>query len=158
MYIPGGALDKSEEREIALSTSHSGCFDFPDEAVPVSFIYYVEPSGPFRKSVTIEIEHCCNLENDMPHNLTFGFAKSSTKVPPYKFQRLEGGKFPSDSSYGQVEISNFSCLCILCESGNVPREYLAHAFYKQFTKYTWKVVLVVSERLEECLQVCLYRR
>ncbi len=110
MYIPGGALDESEEREIALSTSHSGSFELPVGTFPVSFVYYVEPSGPFRKPVTLEIEHCCNHGLD---KLEFAFAESSSKNPPYKFVRLDGGKFPMHSSHGQLEVSHFSLYAIL---------------------------------------------
>ncbi len=110
MYIPGGALDESEEREIALSTSHSGSFELPVGTFPVSFVYYVEPSGPFRKPVSLEIEHCCNHGQD---KLEFAFAESSSKNPPYKFVRLDGGKFPMHSSCGQLEVSHFSLYAIL---------------------------------------------
>ncbi len=179
MYIPGGALDESEEHEIALSTSHSGGFELPAGTFPVSFVFYVEPSGPFRKPVSLEIEHCCSHGLD---KLTYAFAESSSKKPPYKFVRLDGGRFPMD---GQVEVSHFSLYGILSSIHVVPlgREYLpfqgdvrengarasrqpttqspleadscqyrAHLFHQQ-RKKTWHVVLVVTERLAECSQV-----
>ncbi len=224
MYIPGGALDESEEREIALSTSHSGCFELPAGTVPVSFVYYVAPSGPFRKPVTLEIEHCCSHGMD---KLKFAFAESSSKKPPYKFTCQDGGKFSGRSSYGQLQVSHFSMFTILStvesdcrdtpsptksdgreeranvshrpttpsptksdgrgERANVShspttpssaksdgreeradvshrpttpssvesdgREYRAYVFHQQRSKYACRVVLVVTERLAECLQV-----
>ncbi len=124
MYIPSGALDESEEREIAISTSHSGGFELPAGTFPVSLIYYVEPSGQFRKPVSLEIEHCCSHGLD---KLTYAFAESSSKKPPYKFVRLDGGRFPMHSSYGQVEVSHFSLYTILSSIVPLGREYLTQS-------------------------------
>ncbi len=181
MYIPGGALDESEEREIALSTSHSGCFEIPVGTFPVSFVYYVEPSGPFRKPVSLEIEHCCSHGLD---KLEFAFAESSSKNPPYKFVRLDTGNFPMHSSCGQLEVSHFSLYTVLrrvVAPGRGPTtqsplgaenraqaslqpttqssvkaevcQYRAHLLHQQRSKRIWCVALVVTERLAECSQV-----
>ncbi len=153
MCIPPGALTESDKCEVILATSIPGDFDLPAGTEPVSAVFRIKSSTDFQKPVTLELEHGCDLTTQRSSKLVF--AKSTSKAPPYRFEVVDGGDFPPQSSYGRLTVSRFSLYTILQRIGwGDSRQYRGHVFYQQESPRLWKVVLVVTRKLEQCLEVC----
>ncbi len=157
MHIPGGAVAESEKCEIVLATSHLGHFVFPDDTTLMSSVYHVEPSGPFLKSVMLEIEHCCRANL---HSLAF--ARCSSKESPYKFEPVRGGSFSPHTSYGQIKLSNFSLYCILWflrPRTSAPHcNYCFQVLYKTVPSDHWDILFIASLDLSDRKKVSLLLR
>ena len=57
--------------------------------------------------VRVRIQHCSIVEKE--DSLVFMVAHNG---PPYHFQSLQGGKFPTGESYGEIEMENFCLITI----------------------------------------------
>ena len=58
--------------------------------------------------VMVRIQHCAIVDKE--YSLVYMVAHDG---PPYRFQPLQGGKFPPGESYGEIEVKNFSFFTIL---------------------------------------------
>ena len=155
MHVPSGALAKSVQCDVTVATSMSGSFEQPQEATPVSAVYYVETSKEFSKPIMLELEHCCHLDEGNEGALTFAVANTYIRRPPYRFQWLHGGDFQPMSSYGCISVSRFSLFEILLKKVRGWRTilYYGYLFCKQRSRCKWTVVLVISKKLTPNLQV-----
>jgi len=154
LHIPEGALptECTGGCEVDVKTSLVGEFQFPDDSELVSCIYWLSCSQQFLKPVTLQIQHCASIE-DLSH-LRFVVAKSSQSELPYKFEVLEKGTFSQDSSYGSLEISQFSFFGIIIRK--IFRRHISYysaLYYIQQGVNSWHVDVVVSRNLEVHLQV-----
>lgn len=73
-----------------------------------SATYKILASAPLPAPVKVRIEHCGVVDKE--DSLTYMVARESR--PPYHFQALDGGHFPLDGSYGEIEMNNFCLLTI----------------------------------------------
>ena len=161
MHVPSGALAKSVQCDVTVATSMSGSFEQPQEATPVSAVYYIETSKEFSKPIMLELEHCCRLDKFSEGPLTFAVASTATRRPPYRFQSLQGGDFQPTSSYGCISVSRFSLFEIvryirnmLWGGWNTPdMEYYGYFCCKKCSRCKWAVVLVITKKLSAGLQV-----
>ena len=142
MHIPGGSLIEPEKCDIAVGTSLSGSFEFPQSTTPISAIYYIAPSIKLSKPVTLEFQHCCILHDDSNETDNFTFVSAETtnnRNPPYKFRMLEGEIFSSRNSYAQISVCSFSLFDILwvwdtSAKKSSPLSYFARVYCRQVVK------------------------
>ena len=90
----------------------NGNFQLPENSELVSGAYYIKsPPDCILPITTVKISHCVAKERIKD----LSFAVSSNKLPPYYFNLLKGGYFTS--SYGEIEVKNFSVLLLVYEHG-----------------------------------------
>ena len=68
-----------------------------------SATYKITANAPLPVAVKVRMQHCVVLESG--ESLTLMVAD---RGPPYYFKPLPGAIFPSESSYGEIEVQNFS--------------------------------------------------
>ena len=73
-----------------------------------SATYKITASAPLPIAVKVRMQHCVILESG--ESLTLMVAD---RGPPYYFKPLPGAIFPSESSYGEIEVQSFSFFEIL---------------------------------------------
>ena len=99
---------------IANVRLHPSTFKLPENTELVSGIYSITSSHPFRKPVTLELEHDLSAE-DEASELIFVTARSVSSTSPEeaKFEILPGGTFPSGCRYGSISLTHFSLFGIV---------------------------------------------
>ena len=80
-------------------------FQIPKGLELVSAIYSISTSHPLPVEAEVRIKHCVPGHKVASRRLCFVHARNG---PPYQFQRLDGGMFSQDSSYGLIKVSEFS--------------------------------------------------
>ena len=127
LSIPEGAL--LSEAVIDIKVGLAGQFEFPAGAQLVSPVYWLCCKQKFQHPVTLEIQHCAVIQNQSEcSSLRFVAARCSEKVLPYKFKVLEKGIFSQSSSYGSIEVKQFSLFAII-SSYLFPQKYCARLYY-----------------------------
>ena len=114
IHIPQGALpDTLEDCRLLLKVGLSGQFALPQNTSLVSAVYWLdcEPRCKFSRPLTVEIQHCA--KSTQTSKLNFVRAKCSQSNLPYTFDILEGGKFSSQSTYGCIQLYNFSLITLV---------------------------------------------
>ena len=111
LNVPNRTSTKS--CKISVKAMISGQFEIPEGTELVSVLYAVSCSETLNKPVTIEIEHCVNLENDEDcQYLSFGIARYYQSTPPYTFEMVDDGIFSPHSKFGKIKRSFFSVFAI----------------------------------------------
>ena len=129
LHIPENSLP-SDVKQVTLTimASIAGHYQFPENSSPKSGIYWFrfEPTlnCNLEKPVELEIQHCAKPEN--ASKLSFVRSSSKDKLP-YTFKRLEGGDFPSHSSYGNIKLDKFCGIAVV--GPPEANEYIASLFY-----------------------------
>ena len=109
--MPEGAT--SGPCDIAVKAIIAGQFEFPEDTELVSAVYAISVSRRLKKPVTLEIEHCVEIENEQHSEyLSFGIASCDQHPLSYTFTLLEDGEFLSKSRHGTVLRSSFSLVGI----------------------------------------------
>ena len=134
-----------------------GQFHIPDDLQLVSCIYWLCCSQKFAKPVKLEIEHCALLhDSSQSSSLRFIAAKCSQAELPYQFRVLEKGMFAPTSSYGSIEISQFSFFAIVIPE-MIRRmwsyRYYSRLYYTRINFNTWDVDFVITQHLQAALAV-----
>jgi hypothetical protein len=110
--ISKGTLPSNETAQISVAATVGGQFIFPENMQLVSAIYAVSESQSFLKPLKFEIQHCVKIVRPSQATfLKFAIAHDNA-APPYKFEIVEGGKFPVNSYYGSIHRTKF---CFICE-------------------------------------------
>ena len=115
LHIPEGAVpgDHTECR-IDIKAGLSGQFSFPDDSQLVSCVYWIACSRKFLKPVTLDIEHCATVQDfSQSSSLHFVAAKCSQTELPYQLKELKQATFSPQSSFGSVQVSQFSFFGII---------------------------------------------
>ena len=131
LNIPKGCLPAGMEQcTINIKASLAGQYEFPENYHPVSAVIWLrcEDVHKFTRPITVEIQHCAKPENVANFKLSFVQAVCSQKQLPYTFKQLAGGNFTSHSSYGVIELNNFSGVGVTQE-GSAERLYYSKLFY-----------------------------
>ena len=135
---------------INIKAGLAGQFEFPDESQLVSCIYWISCPQKFLEPVTLEIQHCGLIENSsQSSSLHFVVAKCSQPELPYKFKALDKGTFSPHSSYGSLQVSQFSFFGIF---GKSPR-YCSSVYYTSKGHNRWYMDFVITHNLEVHLEV-----
>ena len=82
---------------------------------------------PFIKPITVEIQHC-STKQDLS-KLKIVRAYCNQKSLPYKFKRLNEGKFDAHTSYGVIEVTHFSGFGVAEENPDSDRMYYNQLIY-----------------------------
>ena len=155
LHVPEGAVPGTEEGcTINIKAGLGGQFEFPGNSQLVSCIYWLSCPQKFLEPVTLEIQHCGLIANSsQSSSLHFVVAKSSQPELPYKFKALDKGAFSPHSSYGSLQVSQFSFFGIF---GRCQRYYSAvYYINKGFNR--WNVEFVMTHDLEVHLEVSYSR-
>ena len=109
LHFPATSCEKDVEISIAIVDIEEAILPLHYRFVPAaSATYRITASGPLPAPVKVRMQHCAVLEGE--DSLVHIVAH---RGPPYRFQILPGGKFLSGSSYGEIELMNFSFLRIV---------------------------------------------
>ena len=104
---------------------------FPADAQLVSPVFWLkcEPKMKFIAPLSLEIEHCAPPENTL--DLFMARALCSQKDLPYSFRVLDGGIFTERSTYGVIQLSQFSGIGVVLKYLKRPkvRRYWSKVFY-----------------------------
>ena len=158
LHIPEGAVpgDHTECR-VDIKTGLSGQFSFPDDSQLVSCVYWISCSQKFLKSVTLDIEHCAAVQDSsQSSSLRFVAAKCSQPELPYQFKELKQATFSLQSSFGSVQVSQFSFFGIIHKvfsQNEEPRWYSGNLYYMKKGLSDWQVDFVITWDLSAYRQV-----
>ena len=153
LHIPEGAMPEEHKGcRIDIKACSSGQFSFPNDSQLVSCVYWLSCSQKFLKSVTLEIEHCALVQNpSQSSSLRFVVANCSQLELPYQFKELKQGKFSLQSSYGSIQLSQFSILGIVWMFtfylSRQPRYYSSNLYYIKKGLNHWRVDFVIMWNL-----------
>lgn len=119
-------------------------FIFPENIHLVSAVYKITTTETLPVPMTMRMQHCVPCEEHDEQYLTgLAFITASDKGPPYKFKPVSDGKFPRGSSYGQIDVTNFSFWAIIWWWWGWPMSFFIGVFYRNTTAR-----FVVTKNLE----------
>ena len=157
LHIPEGAVTAEHaECRVDIKVGLAGQFRIPDNLQLVSCIYWLcGPQRPFLKPVTLEIEHCASLQDSFQsESLRFVVAKCSQPELPYQFRELKKGTFVQQSSYGSIQVSQFSFFGIgILKKFWWLSQYYSTLFYIQKGLNWWHVDFVITLDLQVSWEV-----
>ena len=157
LHIPEGAVPAAcTECKVDIKVGFAGQFRIPDDLQLVSCIYWLcGPQRPFLKPVTLEVKHCASIQDSsQSENLRFIVAKCSQAELPYQFREVKKGTFVPQSSYGSIQVSQFSIFAIgILKTILCIQDYYSAIFYIQKGRNWWHVDFVITQHLPEFLQV-----
>ena len=140
--------------KVNIKAGFTGQFNIPDDVHLVSCVYWLSCSQTFVEPVTLEIEHCASLQDSsQSSSLSFISAKCSQAELLYQFEVLEGGKFAPTSSYGSIQVSQFSFFAIISKIFRSPQHYCCTHHYIQKGYNKWDVDFVIIPHLQASLTV-----
>ena len=118
LHSSQNTIFSSDTCEVAITVLIGGHFKFPKGTKLVSAVYDISVAKPLLKPLTLEIQHCVNLQTQAQANcLHFATASFDSSNLPYQFTLLDGGQFYPSSRYGSIT-SHFCPVCILAEYEN----------------------------------------
>ena len=140
---------------VDIKAGFTGQFNIPDDLQLVSCVYWLSCSQKFVKPVTLEIEHCASLqESSQSSALRFVDAKCSQAELPYQFKVMKGGIFEPKSSYGSIQVSQFSFFAIVISKRfQSLQHYCSTVYYIQEGVNKWNVDFVIAPNLQASLKV-----
>ena len=159
LHIPEGAVPAEHtECRVHIKAGFTGQFNIPDDLQLVSCVYWLSCPQKFVKPVTLEIEHCASLQDSSQSaSLQFVVAKCSQPELPYQFRVLEKGTFVPQSSYGSIQVSQFSFFGItISRRFSRLSQYYSALFYIQKGLNWWHVDFVITLVLTGSWKVCQY--
>ena len=152
LHIPEGAVPVAPtECRIDIKVGLAGQFRIIDNLQLVSCIYWLSgPQRPFLKPVTLEVEHCASLQDSsQSESLQFIVAKCSQAELPYQFRELKKGTFVPQSSYGSIQVSQFSFFGItISRRSSRLSQYYGALFYIEDGPNWWHVDFVITLHLK----------
>ena len=87
----------------------------------VSAVYTVYVTKPLLKPLTLEIQHCVNIQTQAQANhLYFVRAPLTSSKLPYEFTLLGGGQFYPRNRYGSISRDRFCALAIVAVKDQQP--------------------------------------
>ncbi|CAI8028549.1 hypothetical protein GBAR_LOCUS16269 [Geodia barretti] len=108
LHFPAACCERDIKISVGIFTDLEQNCILPQLMPRASSTYEVKASAPLPAPVRVRIEHCAIVEkeNSLVHMVAHGGA-------PYKFIPLNGGHFPLNKSYGEIEMEEFCILTIL---------------------------------------------
>ena len=159
LHIPEGAVPAELMKcRVDIKAGFTGQFVIPDDLQLVSCVYWLSCPQKFIKPVTLEIEHCASLQDSsQSESLRFIVAKCSQPELPYQFRVLEKGVFVPLSSYGSIQVSQFSFFGITIPriSSSLQR-YHGTLHYIRKDVNEWDLDFIITPNLEASLTVSRY--
>ena len=144
------------ECRVDVKVALAGQFNIPDDLQLVSCVYWLSCSQrPFLKPVTLGIEHCASLQDSSQfESLRFVVAECFQTELPYEFREFKKGTFVPLSSYGSIQVSQFSFFGItISRRSSRLSQYYGALFYIQKGLNWWHVDFVITLHLKGSLEV-----
>ena len=147
-----------ESFNVTIGVRLSANYTPPEGTTLVSAIYFIHTSSQLLRPVTVEIEHCVDIDWDQPDSnrtLTFGKASThSSAAPPYVFNTISGGKF-NRNFWGSIELTSFSAVGIFSEGDNASIDYIAYlmSLRHKSRRVNYRVALLTAHNLNVIEQV-----
>ena len=121
LRFPQGTISPSDTCEVVVKALVGGKFQFPEGTELVSSVYAVAFAKKLLEPVEMEIQHCVALENEQQINdLSFVKAPLNQAVLPYRFERIDGGRFSTESFYGSITRPQFCLIGIVLYLFTIP--------------------------------------
>ena len=121
LHSPQNTISLSDTCEVAITVLVGGHFKFPKGTVLASAVYTISIAKPLLKPLTLEIQHCVNLQTQAQANhLHFVRASLTPSTLPYKFTLLDGGQFYAGNRYGSITRGHFCAIGIVAEQDQQP--------------------------------------
>ena len=156
LFVPKDSFTASlgvGECTINIRVSLSGHFQLPGDSDFLSPVFWIAAPCRFTKPVTLEIQHCALGEDEAAlSHLAFVSTKCSQRDLPYIFRGLDGGAFSKNSTYGSIQLSNFSGIAVTGRK-NTPRSYCAHLYHTMKQVYDWRFYLVITQNIDAQITV-----
>ena len=131
LHFPATPCETNIEVSVGVVMIVDEKFILSDKREFVSAVYKITASDVFPAPVTVRMQHCVVLpqhDEAFLTGLTFVIAHDG---PPYEFKALPGGRFSCESSYGEVELSEFSYLATVWWWLGWPMSFFVGVFYHQ---------------------------
>ena len=131
LHFPATPCETNIEVSVGVVMIVDENFILSDKRELVSAVYKITASDTFPAPVTVRMQHCVLLpqrDEAFLTGLTFVIAHDG---PPYEFKALPGGRFSCESSYGEVELSEFSFLGTVWWWLGWPMSFFVGVFYHQ---------------------------
>ena len=149
LTVPRNTLDSdAPPLSISLETCHSSQYKLPEEAQLISGVYNVAFPQIFPQPLTVEIQHCADL--DQLSSLTI---VSTESLQSHSFQMLSGGILPNSSSYGSIQLCHSSAVALISKSSG--RRCRALIYHCSRSPFEWLIRLAVVWDLDLYVQVRL---
>ena len=160
LHLPENALPPEVDKcKVHVKVSLTGEFQFPDGSEVISGIYWIYAPHVFVQPVTVEIQHCVQLESPQDSDdLALVVAKCSQKNLPYQFKVLEGGVFSPHSSYGSIQVTHFCGIGAIRRNNHRTRTqkcYCAKLYYILKNRTRWDVHFVITLNMDLHISVSI---
>ena len=121
LHFPQGTISPSDTCEVVVKALVGGKFQFPEGTELVSAVYAISFAKEFLQPMKLDIQHCVALENEQQIKyLSFVKASLQQAIPPYKFERIDGGQFSTESFYGSIARPQFCLIGIVLYLFTIP--------------------------------------
>ena len=121
LYSSQNTITLSDTCEVAITVLVGGHFKFPKGTMLASAVYTISVAKPLLKPLTLEIQHCVNLQTQVQTNcLHFVRASLTPSTLPYEFTLLDGGQFHVGNRYGSITRDHFCAIGIVAEQDQQP--------------------------------------
>lgn len=158
LSVPEGAL-LFDHTAVDIKAGLAGQFELPANTHLVSPVYWICCDETFQRPVMLEIQHCAAIQNDSEGSLLhFVTARCSQSELPYKFKVLRNGTFSKLSSFGTIEVKQFSLFGIVFDKPKLllsptPRTYFAKFFHFNLGTNVRRYEFVITWNHELCISV-----
>ena len=161
LHVPENALPHGVDQcNVAIRALLFGQFRLPPNCILASSVYQIKAPVNFDRPVTLEIQHCSSFDSTAHLSFVVAYA---TSEPPYHFQKLEGGDFPSSYSYGSISLDHFCFIGIIqwlrgLFSSRTALQYCAQ-LYRIFQQnpVVWGLHFVITKDLDCQITVRSFR-
>ena len=116
--MKNGRFDQKEDEEsdVSVHMMYAGPFALPEGATLASAIYDIKAEKEPKEPVTVEIQHCVEINKKMEveAQVCFAIATLDKETKKIVFNPVENMKYSFDTNSGSIELKELNCLiCIL---------------------------------------------
>lgn len=161
LVIPPSSVEEGQvvNTKIKVVAPENSDFYLPPNFEPVSCFYRIETTGQFSNPIELHLQHNVKLlSQEDSRDLAFVAAKGS---PPYKFELLSFDiyqLFKCNDNSGILIVPDYSIFSIVQQKNSELQplcNYVITIFFKQMTKFSWKIQAIVTKNLGPFLKVSI---
>ena len=160
--VPSEAIPTGERAKMLLTATLNAPVKFSSNAIPVSAVVWLHMDKKLDKPIKLQVPHYVEIKTkDQSRALQFVMSKChkgyNNEILPMEV--VEGGEFPINESYGEIEIEH---LCYICIERKISRTIIPDNKYRivfmreKPSENLWKVDICILPYLATCLTVCIY--
>ena len=142
--VPKGAIPAGHTSDLHIKAIIAGNFKLPDDCYFVSGIYQITTSKPFKKNVTLHLQHAAVIESEEEASYFRFYSADSSNDPPYEFKEMNGGSFTPHSNSSTIDLQHFSCL-VVGANKSVNQLFLSQIFYKSNSAKAWDMKFTITK-------------